>query len=108
MSTARTPATARIRDTLRQVIPLQSIPSNSFIDETTDAVIDAIYPEIADAKQLKGVPEGSILIATIPGGVRPLTWERMELYGRLPGIVDPVAPQWVINKYGPLTVVWMP
>lgn len=103
VSTARNAAIQRIEDTLRHFDD-QDSKRNVAI-----AVANAIYPLITDAKQLRGVPEGSILVASYRGGLhRPLIWEDGKLHGRIPGTMDPVAPEQILARRSPLTVVWMP
>jgi hypothetical protein len=104
MSTARNAAIDRAAETIRHFDTTQDLIRNIAI-----AVVNTLYPEILDARQMIGVPEGSIVIVSGPTFLeRPLTWYAGNLHGRLPGVMDPVKPEFVIEHYGPLTVVWMP
>jgi hypothetical protein len=111
MSTARAAAIARATDAIRQFFSSTGDKSKyPFTDqEVAEAVIDQVYPKITKAKQLLGVPEGSILVAEYPGELyRPLIWEDGKLHGRVDAMVTDVTPEVIINRRGPLTVVWMP
>jgi hypothetical protein len=76
--------------------------------DIADAVVSALLPEIHDEKQMKGVPEGSILLVKVQAGARAMRWEDGLLHGDLKADRMPMDPKWVISRYGPLTVVWMP
>jgi hypothetical protein len=79
------------------------------------AAVDALLPQITEARQMAGVPEGAVLIVeTTTPGDRPsaacLWWLKGKLYGGIdpsPGSAG-IEPVWVIDRYGPMTVVWMP
>ena len=87
---------------------LSSIDPTSGFKEQAAAVVDYLLPEIADPRQMLGVPEGSILIVEVQAGARPVRWEGGLLHGYLRADQMPMNPQWVIERYGPMTVVWMP
>jgi hypothetical protein len=77
-------------------------------DIPTDAalakgVLNALLPQITEMRQLFGVPEGSLLI-DIEGNPYRLTNGQLVNERNQRGRVT----QPYINKYGPLTVVWMP
>lgn len=73
-----------------------------------NAIVNALMPLIVEPKQMRGVPEGSILIVEVQAGARALRWEDGHLHGNLKADQMPMTPDWVIERYGPLTVVWMP
>lgn len=102
MSTARAATIQRVEDILR-LFDDHDPKRNVAI-----ALLNTMYPEIREAKQLKGVPEGSILIVPVQAGVRPMVWEDNKLHGALRVDAMPVTAEWTIERYGPLTVVWMP
>jgi hypothetical protein len=104
MSTARNAAIDRAVDTIRHFDTTQDPIRNIAI-----AVVNTLNPQITDSKQLLGVPEGSILIfESGPNTYRPLTLSSGRLWGRVPGVMDPVDPVDVLKHYGKLTAVWMP
>ena len=80
------------------------------------AAVDALLPEIREAKQMAGVPEGSILIVetTLRYVDRPSAACLWWLGGKLHGGIEPspgsggIEPVWVLDTHGPMTVVWMP
>jgi hypothetical protein len=104
MSTGREAALARAADALKSYVGLDST------DAPAEAVINAVLPQITEAKQLAGVPDGSILIVPLYRGVLPVEWNASSQKlltpgGAVPGFEN---PHDVIGAYGPLTVVWMP
>ncbi len=77
----------------------------------TDAaprLLDAMLPQITEARQMLGVPERSILTVEVQAGARALRWDGSFLHGDLRADRMPQRPAEVIERYGPLTVVWMP
>jgi hypothetical protein len=56
------------------------------------AVLNAIPALIVEAKQMLGVPDGSILLVEIQDGVRVLRWEDGFLAGRLRADGMPMTP----------------
>jgi len=72
------------------------------------AVVDTLLPQIFSDKQMVGVPEGSILIVEVQAGARAVRWEDGHLHGKLRADGMPMDPKWVIERYGPMTLVWMP
>jgi hypothetical protein len=103
MSTARNAAIDRAVDTIRHFDNTQDP-----IRSVAIAVINTLNPQITDAKQMIGVPEGSILIVPVHSGVTPATWRAGRLWEDLERAKSSHAPEWVLERYGPLTVVWMP
>ena len=73
------------------------------------AVVNTLLPEITSPDQLYGgVPEGSILIVEVQAGARAVRWEDGHLHGNLRADQMPMDPAWVLERYGPMTVVLMP
>ena len=102
MSTAQLATIQRVEDVLR-LFDDHDPKRNVAI-----AVVNTIYPEITQAKQLAGVPEGSILITTRPD-VIVYRWQDGNLHTlRTRGPGDSFNPVYIIMDWGPLTVVWMP
>lgn len=73
-----------------------------------EAIVETLLPQITSPKQMLGVPEGSILIVEVQAGARALRWEDGFLHGNLRADHMPMPPDWVIERYGPLTLVWTP
>jgi hypothetical protein len=92
----------RAKDAIAGVRDEWDIPTDAAL---AAGVLNALLPQITEARQMLGVPEGSILIHPVQGGgARTLTWED----GKLLGHSVKYTPEWLIERYGPLTVVWMP
>lgn len=114
MSTLRSAAIQRIRDALVASTAERygrPIFFDGDLDLMADAVSNALYPEITDAKQLLGVPEGSLLITDTRPRVTVYRWVSGELWETSDvdkQRIDRFAPAYVIMDKGPLTVVWMP
>ncbi len=60
---------------------------------------------IFTAEQLEDVPEGAIVTFPIMNGTQRMTWRDGKLHGDLHINRIPQDPQWVIDHYGPLTVL---
>ena len=104
MSTGRLAAIQRAEDTIKHFDTAQDPIRNIAI-----AVVNTVLPEITDAKQLLGVPEGSILVyESAPGIYRSLTLSGRQLLGLVFGEAAPADPEAVLRRHGKLTVVWMP
>jgi hypothetical protein len=83
-------------------------------DVAAEAVVDALLPLITEPKQMAGVPEGSVVLVEtatphdVRGSVAFLWWRGGKLHGSLEAKTGGIDPVWVIDKYGPMTLVWMP
>jgi len=102
MSTLPGSARARVEDVLRANTSL----SLDVRGDLAATIVNAVYPEIVDAVQMRGVPERSILAVPAGDEVIPLIWRGGLLWIRENGTSR--TPESVIEHYGPLTVVWMP
>jgi hypothetical protein len=71
-------------------------------------VVDILLPEIKRADQMAGVPDGSIVLVETSYGARTLEWAYGYLHGSLDRRRTDYTADTVIQRYGPLTVVWMP
>ena len=87
---------------------LEEHEADPSVAQYAEAVVNAVLPEISDPSQLRGVPEGSILIVPVQAGARAARWEDGLLHGDIKADRMPMDPKWVIDRYGPITVVWMP
>jgi hypothetical protein len=106
MSTGRLAAIQRAEDTIKHFDTAQDPIRNIAI-----AVVNTLYPELREARQLAGVPDGSILIVRLHRGVMPVEWnassQRLLSASGQP-FFRTGDPHDIIGSYGPLTVVWMP
>jgi hypothetical protein len=105
MSTPHGSAQARVGDVLRAKTSL-SLDVRGDLAET---IVNAVHPKIVDAIQMRGVPEGSILIDEPPSPRLIYTWDGTDLHMLVVGgSGGSFAPAYIIKDWGPLTVVWMP
>jgi hypothetical protein len=103
MSTARNAAIDRAADTIKHFDTTQDPIRNIAI-----AVVNTLNPQIFDAKQMIGVPKGSILI-TARTDVLVYQFDGFDLHLlKVGGSGGSFNPYYIIKDWGPLTVVWMP
>lgn len=93
---------------IKRVVDVIESDESDTIEEGAETIVDALMPQLTDKKQMLGVPDGSILIVEVQAGARAVRWEDGHLHGNLRADGMPMDPAWVIDRYGPLTVVWMP
>jgi hypothetical protein len=106
MSTARGSATARAVDGIKAAYEDYDIPTHA---EIAELVVEHVYPEITNAKQMLGVPKGSILITARPDVLVVYSWDGFDLHLlKVGGPGGSFNPSYIIKDWGPLTVVWMP
>lgn len=112
MSTGRAAAIARAEDAIAGFSPYD-LHGESPLDteEMARAVINAVLPEIREPREMRGVPEGSILISMRPS-VTVYHWKGGDLHKLQTGGGPPgegaFNPSYIVRDWGPLTVVWMP
>jgi hypothetical protein len=104
MSTPRDAAIARAADGIKAAYSDYDIPTHA---EIAEYVVGRIYPQITDAKQFLGVPEGSIVAEYWLGAMRPpYTWEGGKLHRR--GNDVGTTPAELLRGPGEVYVLWMP
>jgi hypothetical protein len=104
MSTPLGAAIARVVDTLKLARP-EEITNNT--DVLAADLVAAIHPQITDARQFLGVPEGSIVAEYWLGAMRPpYTWEGGKLHRRANPIM--LTPEELLKGPGEVYVLWTP
>lgn len=78
------------------------------VQDVAEAVLDAVLPQITDAKQMADLPPYSWVSVQVMGGVEVLEWDGSRLNGGLRIDKLPQLPEKVIAMYGPITVVARP
>ena len=71
------------------------------------AAVDAILPQISDPQQIRALPEGTWVMVPVQDGVVPMRWYRGLLWGDLTD-GEGEDPEFVIEWYQSVTVVWEP
>lgn len=95
---------ARATDGIKAAYEDYDIPTHA---EIAEFVVSALYPQLTDAKQFLGVPEGSIVAEYWLGRMRPpWTWEGGKLHRRGDDLSK--TPEELLKGPGEVYVLWMP
>lgn len=95
----------RTIEAIKAVRDEYDIPNDA---ELAEGVVNTLFPQIFNARQFVGVPEGAGIVVAVMGGYSFMWYRGGKLHGDLKRTLEALDPEWVISRYGPLTVVWMP